>query len=924
MWTPSLSPKQLRQYGCDKRIQFSSGPRFCCAQGTLVWNARGLQPIETVASGDLIPGFGSSGLATQAAQSPSREAVRLRWSAGQEMVVGRNHQVYVSVGGAIGWRTADQMREALAAGVEVSAPASPLWEPVPIDRASPDWLRGYFWGSVIADGCFLNTSATISKPDDDVLDLVCAYATRVGARIHPVLSHGKPMGVRFSHCPPLREEAHRLGLVKTSHEKCIPDEFLRTGGELLAGCVSGIFDGDGWSIHKEIAITSANPVLISQLQQVLARFGVLSVTGSRTARCQTGAEGTYYNLRVLDDSLFQARIGFTVERKKNAVKTEDFCVAYGYPGAICGVVREVCKRNLPSHPREWHQARRYLESSKRGVPREDKLDKVQAEVGPSELDGFKIAKRWVGLESATPEEAELWDFSVVGPDSYYVHGFPQHNSGKTYELEHQVVKHSWHNQGRFGIIALTNRAGSMGIWPALTGKIFQEWKDAGIHSPDAEFEWVKPPYIHPVTKVFGASLRNKFGTASEIFLFPIERVEEAKAKLFSTEFSGLWLSESHLYPTDELFKSARMALRNVVPFEHERLFCDANPPAEGKESWLYKTFYINRLLTPDEFPAYWDEDTRRDVLLMQKDMEVFEYELDDNIFLDPGQKAAVRATYAHDKDDYDRFVLGKWIDIKSPDVVFKQVWVPNIHVVGSAEGPEENWQVLAPSNGSNVVRQGGLPLLAGGWDPGEVNHAWVALQPWRSADDEPGFDILEELLIRKHDDDVVAMPVATMAEKVIELRDGLREFAGFDVTWEDYGDSSSLRARTHATKQDWQAMPGDDEMIDAAIISAVSGGDIRIIGASAVKKPGWQRRRVNFIADLLKANRLRVSAHCKHTIAMFEHLKKASDPRAKTYLDPTQEWKHIFDALSYPICMMCLDHLLDMGSGPAIRRRYAN
>ena len=55
---------------------------------------------------------------------------------------------------------------------------------------------------------------------------------------------------------------------------------------------------------------------------------------------------------------------------------------------------------------------------------------------------------------------------------------------------------------------------------------------------------------------------------------------------------------------------------------------------------------------------------------------------------------------------------------------------------------------------------------------------------------------------------------------------------------------------------------------------------------------------------------------------MFEKLKKASDPKSKTYLDPVQTEKHIFDALSYVICMYLLDEMtFGHDSGPLIRRR---
>ena len=117
-------------------------------------------------------------------------------------------------------------------------------------------------------------------------------------------------------------------------------------------------------------------------------------------------------------------------------------------------------------------------------------------------------------------------------------------------------------------------------------------------------------------------------------------------------------------------------------------------------------------------------------------------------------------------------------------------------------------------------------------------------------------------------------------------------------------------------------MPSEDELVDAALIEEASDDEIQLIGSGQLKKPGWQRKRVTFIAQLLKAGRIRVSANCKWVIRMFEKLKKASDPKSKTYLDPVQTEKHIFDALSYVICMYLLDEMtFGHDSGPLIRRR---
>ncbi len=498
-------------------------------------------------------------------------------------------------------------------------------------------------------------------------------------------------------------------------------------------------------------------------------------------------------------------------------------------------------------------------------------------------------------------------------------------AGKTWAMEHAVLRHGWNNQGRIGIVSLTSRAGLTGVWPELTTTIFGQWVEAGIASKEAEFGWVRPPWIHAVTKIPMAIMRNKFGGETELQLFPIERPEEAGPKLFSTQWSCLWLSEAHLYPTDErggcsLFTQAHMQLRllSSVPFENHRLFCDANPPEDGKENWLYKTFYELPCLRVEDFPDFWDEETRKGMIQMRDHLAVFEFELDDNHHIGEGQKASIRAAYSHDRDLYRRFVLGEWIDVKSPETVFRSVWDKNIHVVGNADSPDESqWELLAPSKDPSVLYSRGVPELGGGWDPGEVNHAWVAVQPRFNSAGQMCFDVLEELFVRPGDekDEHSAMPIVELTRRILDLRKAVSEFGGFEVVWQDFSDSSALKYRTHATKEDWIAMPAEDELVDAALIEDASNSEITLIGSGQLKKPGWQRRRVNFIAQLLKDRRIRVSAHCKKTISMFENLRKSTDPKCKTYLDPVQIHKHLFDALSYVVCMYLLDEIT-FGSGP--------
>lgn len=501
-------------------------------------------------------------------------------------------------------------------------------------------------------------------------------------------------------------------------------------------------------------------------------------------------------------------------------------------------------------------------------------------------------------------------------DKRYICASGPRYSAKTWAIEHCVLRHAWRvNPSRFGIIVNTNRVGSMGIWTELTGIIYREWVDAGVCSEVADFGWVKPPSIDNITKLRYAILKNRFGGESEIVLFPIERAEEAKEKLLSTQFSALWISEASLYKNEEIFKTARAQLRLAgVGYEDKRVYLDLNPPEEGKHHWVYDVFWRQRSLSPDEYPDFWDDETKKATDEFKRESAVFEFELSDNTYADPRELQNIRSTYQRNEDEYKRFVLGLWTD-KVRDSCFYDVWDKNIHVVGDTSDPDEaNWDVLAPAETANVYRESGEVKLVSGWDPGDVNHAWVAVQPWYDQKERLGFDVLDEYVLIR---DKVFIEDLTV--RILERMAALREFAGFDFGWVDYSDSSVYRFAASASKGE---APKDEEQTDAGIILQASKGRVQLVGSAAVKAPGWQRRRVNLLAQLLKERRLRVSAHCTWVIRMFEKLRKDTSEKPRTYLAPDQDEKHIFDALSYPICMMMIDQLLDSPEPHTKRKGY--
>lgn len=480
-------------------------------------------------------------------------------------------------------------------------------------------------------------------------------------------------------------------------------------------------------------------------------------------------------------------------------------------------------------------------------------------------------------------------------------------SGKTWGVEHTVIRHLWRNQARVAVITKTTRQGSLGVWPELTGVIFDEWTDAGVSSPHSDIGWAMKPRRDPITKIHNAKIFNRYGGASELVLFPIEHANEALEKLLSTQFSLIWISEGHLYNDRAIFDTALGQLRLTgVPFKETLILVDTNPPETGTKHFLHDIFFKER--AQEEWPEYFTEETIAAFKERQSQMGVFRFPIESNTFLDPGLKSQIIAQYAHDRFSYRRFVLSEWIDGIIIGV-FQGVFSRVRHIVGNADNrnPDE-WEIIPPVSTSECVTEGGLPLLITGWDMGDVNHAWVCIQPIYVAD-TVHFRIIDEYVVTKTE-----MSVEEFTDAVIERMIRMAQMADFGIYWRNFSDSSAFEFRAAIRRQD---LPLDSDMTDAALVEARSHGEILLEGSSQVKKPGWQRRRVNFLAQLLRENRLVTSAHCKAVIAMFCGLKKAEgSTKIGPYLDPDQIEKHPFDATSYAISMFALDEILS-GSVPS-------
>lgn len=480
-------------------------------------------------------------------------------------------------------------------------------------------------------------------------------------------------------------------------------------------------------------------------------------------------------------------------------------------------------------------------------------------------------------------------------------------SGKTIAVEHSVMRHLWRNHARVAVITKTNRQGAYGVWPELTEQIYDTWRGGGLGSKNADFGWSREPWKDD-NKINQALLYNRHGGISKLVLFPIEDAREARDKLMSTQWSMVWISEGHLYrgrTPDEMLEQ-RQILDTAIsqlryapcPFEERQVLIDTNPPDEGTEHWLYPPFFTElEWLKNEEWPEHFTPEVIEAKRLTIPQMERLCMPIESNTYLHPLQKAEIIATYSNDPFLYRRYVKSEWINGTTKGV-FSGVFSQVKHVLGNADSKDEmDWQVIAPSNGLNVHVEEGLPLIITGWDLGEVNHAWVAAQPIYVGN-KLHFRVLDELVVIKE-----MMTIEEFTAEVMKRMDALEAFAGFKLNWKHFSDSSAFEFKAAINRKD---LPEDSDLTDAAVVYAASKKRIFLEGSANVKKPGWVRRRVAFMSQILREGRIKVSANCKMVIEMFRNLRKGDRKEA---IDPEQPNKHAHDALSYCISMFCLEEI---------------
>ncbi len=469
-------------------------------------------------------------------------------------------------------------------------------------------------------------------------------------------------------------------------------------------------------------------------------------------------------------------------------------------------------------------------------------------------------------------------------------------SGKTLGCLHVICQRAWDTP--YGAIAMlgptTSFATDSGCWNDLS-KVMQLWIEA-----DFGMKWIEEPRISGSTKRPYFVVNNRWGHDVKVEMHSLQHEKEVEDRFKNKRFTLIYAAELSHFKQRRTYDIWKETLRQLtpqgkgLPSQYHLFLGDTNPADEGEESWIYKEWYTMRTATT--IPEEWREKmSDGDFRSLQWQLRLIEIMVEDNPHLEPEELARLRTSYAHDKDLYDRYLLGRWVKASSA-AVFSENFRPNFHIRGKKP------DALNP-NPPMMVPETGCTGLITGWDPGPMNSSVHILEEFMMKIGEqimPAYKVLDEVVFIGTDGkavlgDVVESVMNRMAfwESIIK-RDRSPNAEDYPVRWKHWSDTSAFDQSQYVTAR--------SVAMEVALISQ------RKINLMAVQKGhGSIQASVDLIQRLLHQGRLFINnARCPKTIEMFQCLPKGKGDIA---VSRTSQHKHVLDSLRYPIMMSLANEL---------------
>lgn len=473
--------------------------------------------------------------------------------------------------------------------------------------------------------------------------------------------------------------------------------------------------------------------------------------------------------------------------------------------------------------------------------------------------------------------------------------YGEKGSNKTNIALHDLVVHCYSDvhkpqKGKrfsqpLAVICTIFRAGATdgGAWSKLNELVLPEWRDGiGLDFTEPKLDMQKNWYL---------DIGNLNGEWSRVILKSIPWGENIKNRLYGMEFSYYLSEEIALTDSPSYFFVPLQQCRRPTG-SRKIIMATCNPADEGEEHWVWK----NMVLTPCKTAGNKAPELPTEKRYLREDMgkyaggklgglepkfNVYHIPSEENLHWSPEEIKAnqenVLAECRFDKSAVDRLIKGIWTARPTGEGLFKEFFVPSIHVRGDV------------IRGIGVMPKPNYPIIIG-YDIGQVHNSIDFLQRIPTAKGNLWLNFDEIFIYGKR------ILYKNLAIEIIRHMRWWRERAGFKFQFIHITDESAI--------DQWR--PGSGSY-DALIFEnefnkyqeELGALDEKIKLQSCHKGPGSIAARVGMLQSILYEQQLIVSATCPNTRSMLMLLE--SDKKKGDIPRETSRWTHKFDSLTYPI-----------------------
>lgn len=464
----------------------------------------------------------------------------------------------------------------------------------------------------------------------------------------------------------------------------------------------------------------------------------------------------------------------------------------------------------------------------------------------------------------------------------YLLGYGEKGSGKSHTYIHKSVRHSYEaNNGLCIVISPVIFTGAMGFWASLESDVLPTWRD-GNQYPRWTMDGKPHPYagqlmddgigleftegkLDALTKDRSLYVKNMHGSYSQMMLKSIPHGRLVRQRMFGPTPSMICLEElTDCGSVDYLTYTAVQLGRKKDSRVVNQWTASCNP--SGPSHWVYKWFWDTAMA--DKLNG-----------IRKPDYGVYHFPIGENRqHIDPDYYRSLQELFSNDPTAEARYMRGLWVDAPSGEAMFKDSFLPKIHVRGDAY------------MGYGLMPVKGLPIIIG-YDPGPANFCVSMLQlvPMRGKNLWMVFDELNFVGRR--------MTYRTIVKCIVERMNFWRTHykCGDKYVFQHIADEAAFnQRRSDGSFENQEIQKHFRELGEDVVMFAAPKGN------ESVAARGWK------VDQLLQTDEILFSATCIESVKSMTMLEP-DKPRSGKYdvMARFQRKKsiyaHQYDSFTYPI-----------------------